>query len=196
MKAKVLTLLFVLITYISFAQGYKENIKKRFNEFYSLTAAGDIEKSMDYIPDSFFAIIPKDKIIDALKQVMNNKNIEYKILDHTITQIGESKLVANNYYSILNYVSNIKMNFKDIDTIKTEDKKQTRLNLIKLSLSNNFGTDNVKLNNRTGTFAILAHKKACAVSLNGQTDWKFINIEARQRLILDKVLPKEIIESL
>ncbi|MBD1394240.1 hypothetical protein [Mucilaginibacter glaciei] len=197
MKIKLISFAFIFVglTSVCFAQDYKDNIRQRFDEFYKLTAAGKTEESLEYIPDTFFNIIPKTQMAAALKQVMNNKDINYKILDYKITEIADSKNVDDNYYSTLKYVSNLTMKFNDIDTIKNDGNKKARLNLIKLSLANTFGSDNVKLDETTGMYSITAHKKSCAVSKNGRTGWQFVNFESRQRLIMEKILPKEIIES-
>jgi hypothetical protein len=197
MRAKLSFLVFILTltAFNSIAQAYKENIRKRFGEFYALNASGKIEESMEYIPDSVFAIVPKVQMVKLLKQVMNNKELEFKILDYKITQISDSRKIANSYYAPLMYVSNMTMKFRETDTLQA-DKKKARLGLIQLSLANTFGTDNVKLNEATGVFSIASHKKSCAISSNGETGWKFINIDPKQRLIMDKVLPKEIIETL
>lgn len=198
MKFKGIIIIYLLLTgsFVGSAQEYKKNIEKRFDEFYNLTASGEIDRSMDYIPDVFFTIFPKDQMVSALKSVMNSNEVKYKILDYKITDIKDEKKIDNNYYALLGYTSNIIIKFSSTDTLKSVEKKQSVLGRIKLSLANTFGTDNVKLDEQTGFFTINAHKKSCAISSNGSTDWKFVNIEARQRIILDKILPKEIIESL
>jgi len=195
-KTSLVTLLLIFSAYIGLAQGYKEGIKKRFGEFYTLIAAGKTEQSMEYIPDAFFTIIPKEQMVSMMKSVMNNKDLDYRILDYSITEVKDSTMINNNCYSILKYTSNMTMKFKNIDTIRAAGKRKETLNLLKISLGNSFGVDNVKLDEPTGTFSITSHKKSCAVLQNGQSEWKFINIEARQRVILEKIIPKEIIESL
>lgn len=65
---------------------------------------------------------------------------------------------------------------------------------MKQALANAFGSDNVILNNETGVFTMTPTKKSYAVSENGKDSWKFVNIEASQRLIMEKLLPKQILE--
>ncbi|MFA6084176.1 MAG: hypothetical protein WC743_07475 [Mucilaginibacter sp.] len=198
MKLKAPLIIILLFTCIctSYAQDYKKNIEKRFDEFYNLIARNNIEQAVEYIPDSFFTVIPKAQMIVALKSVMNNKELDYKILDYKILEIKDAKLIDKNYYAVLTYTSNIAMKFRQVDSLETTEKKKQRLGLLKLSLANTFGTDNVKLDEATNFFMITARKKSCGVSADGLNGWKFVNIESRQRLLLDKVLPKEIVETL
>ena len=198
MKLKGLLIIISLSIGINsvYAQDYKRNIEKRFDEFYNLIANNNMEQAVEYIPDTFFDVIPKAQMITALKSVMNNKDIDYKILDYKIIEIKDAKLINQNYYSVLSYNSNIHMKFIQVDSLGTPEKKKQRLDLLRAALANTFGTANIKLDEVTGFFMIAAHKKACGISPDGLSGWKFVNIESGQRLLLDRVLPKEIIESL
>jgi hypothetical protein len=197
LKTSLITIfLFFTCIYACFAQNYKKNIEKRFDEFYNLIARNNIEQAVEYMPDAFFAVIPKTQLIVALKTVMNNKELDYKILDYKILEIKDAKLIDKNYYAVLTYTSNIAMKFKQVDSLATSEKKKQRLDLLKAGLANTFGTDNVKLDEATSFFMITARKKSCGISADGLNGWKFVNIEPRQRLLSDKILPKEIIETL
>ena len=198
MKLKTSLVTFFLLfacIYTCFAQDYKKNVQKRFDEYYSLIKNNKIDEAVEYIPDEFFDVIPKAQMITALKSVMNNPELNYKILDYQIVELKDKKLIGSKYYVLLTYTSKMIMGFKQLDSL-TSEKKKTQLSLIKLSLANTFGTDNVKLDDTTNFFNIVTRKKSCGISADGLNGWKFVNIEPRQRLLLDKVLPKEIVETL
>lgn len=179
----------------SFAQA-KQNISKDFLAYNGLIADKDFNASAEYIPEEVFTVIPKQQMIGVMKMVMTNPNIEYELKGVNISNIDPAKKVKNKYYSVIKYVSNLRMRFKDTSATKDTAGAKAKLGLIKLSLQNNFGVDNVKLNDATGWFDIAADKKACAISKNGQSNWKFIVLEPKQRILLDKVLPKEITDTL
>lgn len=194
-KLMLLTSMFLLLSLSLLAQDYKVNINKRFKEFSDLLVAGEYTKSMDYIPDVFFKIVSKEEFVAAFEQILKNKQLEYKIIDFKVIEIQESKKIDSNYYVKLKYTSTMKMRFLPSEP-ETPDEEKTRLNLTKNALINTFGVDNVKLDELTGFFTITPTKKSFAISQNGTTDWKFINIETGQQGLLEKVLPKEIMETL
>ena len=194
-KLMLLTSMFLFLSLSLLAQDYKVNINKRFKEFSDLLVAGEYTKSMDYIPDAFFKIVSKEEFVAAFEQILKSKQVEYKIIDFKIIEIQESKKIDSNYYAKLKYTSTMKMRFIPSEP-ETPDEEKTRLNLAKNALINTFGADNVKLDELTGFFTITPTKKSFAISQNGITDWKFMNIETGQQGLLEKVLPKEIMETL
>lgn len=183
----VVSLLF-LLTFSSYAQDYKTSIEKQFGEYYGLIIKGEIEKSMDYVPDEFFAVFPKQQMIDVMKQLLNQKDFEYRINDYKIKSFKQPKQINNKHYVVFDYNSTITIKFNELEGEKA--------GLVKLSLANTFGTDNVQLDEKTKVFTINSYKKSCAISADGLNGWKFINIETKQRLILDKILPKQILEEI
>jgi len=194
-KLTLLTSLFLLLSLSILAQDYKANIHKRFKEFSDLIVASEYTKSMDYIPDVFFKVVPKEQLVAAFEQILKNKQLEYKIIDFKVVDIEESKKIDSNYYVKLKYTSTMKMKFIPSEP-ETPDEEKTRLNLTKDALVSTYGADNVKLDELTKFFTIIATKKSFAISQNGKTDWKFVNIETDQKGLLEKVLPKEIMETL
>ena len=75
---------------------------------------------------------------------------------------------------------------------ESEDEKKFRINLMKLSLEESFGSENVKYNFRNDFFEIKSIKNAYAISKNGKDDWKFLVLEKNQDIILKKLLPEEL----
>lgn len=195
MKLTILSYLFLILSTSAFSQEYKTTIDKRFKEFNDLIITGEYSKSMNYIPDMFFEVVSKDQLIETFEQIMNNEKIEVQLLDFKITNIQDSKKIDSTYYVLLNYTSKIKMRFKISETETLEEQK-TKLNTIKNSLINSFGSNNVNLDESTGFFTLTPSKKSCAISKDGLNDWKFINIEKNQMLIMEKILPKEILDTL
>ncbi|GAA4902932.1 hypothetical protein [Mucilaginibacter defluvii] len=190
-----LVLLGLILSFNCHAQ-VEQNISKDFLAYNNLIANKDFTSSAEYIPEELFAVISKEQMITAMKTAMNNPAIEYEINGTNISSIGLVKKINNKHYSIIKYVSNLRMRFKDISATADTADASAKLGLVMLSLKNNFGADNVKLDDATGWFDIAANKKVCAISANGQSNWKFIVLEPKQRLLIDKVLPKEITATL
>lgn len=110
-KLTVLSILCVLFSISTLAQDYKANIKKRFKEFNDFVINGEYSKSMDYIPDVFFKVVPKDQLIATSKQLLNNKNLEYKILDVKVNEVQDSKKIDSTYYALVRYTAIMTIKF-------------------------------------------------------------------------------------
>ena len=68
--------------------------------------------------------------------------------------------------------------------------------MTQLSFEKNFGSENVKYNKETDFFEILVEKQVYTISQDGKTDWKFLVIEKKQKVLLEKLLPKELVDKI
>ncbi|HKG05606.1 MAG TPA: hypothetical protein VKB19_04075 [Pedobacter sp.] len=182
----------LLISLSSSAQDYKKNIRERFADFAKLMVDGEFDKSMDYIPEAMFRIVPKAQMVAALKQVMKGK-FQIKMLGFDIKDISDSRKIDTFYYAKIKYVSAMTMKIT-ADRVETAEAKKNRLASTTVAFANTFGSDNVKLDEATETYTLTPTKSSWAISKNGQTGWKFLNVEPKQRILLEKILPKVLIE--
>ncbi|RXP54783.1 hypothetical protein EC396_08700 [Lutibacter sp. HS1-25] len=196
MKNLTLGIIFLLFTTILVGQNSKENLKNDFNDYLTLILNEEIEKSMDYLIDDFFKIIPKEQLIVLMKQIYNNPSYEFKLTTPKILSIGDIETINDKSYSILTYSSLMNMKFNSDSENETTDDKNARLNLIRNSLVSTFGVENVKLDDETDFFEILATKSVCSLSENGIDNWKFITVEEKQKSLLEQFIPKEIMEKI
>lgn len=175
------------------AQDYKANIRQSFTDFNNLMVKGEYNKSLDYVPEAMFKIVSRAQMTALFEQLFNNNEMEMKIMGFNIKEIGNSRKIDTSYYVAIKYTSvmTMRLNVKETESAET---KTNRLNMLKAAFANTFGSDNIKLNEATETFTITPTKSSWAISKNGQTGWKFINVEPKQRLIMEKILPKELIE--
>lgn len=195
LKKKLATILFLTICTIGNAQDYKKELKKEFNQYLSTIVNMEFEKSMEYITPEFFEIIPKAQMIKAMKMAFNNPGMEFEIKNPKILKVNDKKEIENKYYSLLTYSNQLNMKIKGEEG-ETKDEKTTRINLTKLSLEKTFGSGKVVYNEKTEFFEIQSQKDVYAISKNGKSDWKFLVIEKKQKMILEKILPKELSEKI
>jgi len=193
MKKALTFTLFVFIGFSIQAQDYKANIKQRFTEYNNYIVAGEFDKSMNYIPEAVFTIVPRTQMVVLFEQVMKNKEFEARILGFDIRDIADRRKIDTCYYAKIKYVSSMTMKMYS-DKEESAEAKKSRLALTTAAFSNTFGSDHVKLDESTETFTITPNKSSWAISKNGQTDWKFVNVEPRQRILMEKILPKALIE--
>ena len=194
-KKNSLTIILLTVCTIGIAQDYKKNIESEFTEYLNSIVNMEFEKSMEYITPEFFEIVPKSQMLKLMEQTFNNPTMEFEIKNPKILSVNDFQKIENKYYSLLTYSNqlNMKMNSEEEET---EDESKMRINMTKLSLEQTFGSENVKYNERTDFFQIQSQKDAYAISENGKTEWKFIVIEKEQKMILDKILPKELAEKI
>ena len=152
---------------------------------------------MDFIPEEFFEIIPKEQMILVMEKTFDNPELEFELESPKIIEISEPEKIDNKYYSLVSYSSFMKMRFLNSEQKEeTETEKGLRMNMIKLSLEEAFGSGNVHYNEKTDFFEINAQKQAYAVSANGKTGWKFLVIDKKQKFILNKLLPKQLADKI
>ena len=84
---------------------------------------------------------------------------------------------------------------KAIDLLDEAGAKM-RIEMIKLTLKNKFGSKNVNYNATTDFFEVHVTKQAIAISTDGISQWKFLVFEENQRAILEQLVPKELIKRL
>jgi len=184
MKKLFLTLSFILIINVAFSQSYKENINASFKVYCDLMRDGELEKAFEYIHPELFTIVPKADMLKMFNILFNSNEFTFKFLDFKTKNFNEPLVVNGKHYIVFKYNSTIAMKFNQMDS--------TKYDLVKAGLANKFGSENVSLDKTSGFFTVNAEKKSIAISANGNTDWKFINVEPEQRIIMEKLLPKAV----
>ncbi|WP_113645802.1 hypothetical protein [Pedobacter chitinilyticus] len=184
MKKLFLTLSLLLLINVAFSQTYRENINTSFKVYCDLMREGQLEKAFDYVHPDLFTIVPKADMLKMFNTLFNSGEFTFKFLDFSIKKFNEPLIVEGKHYVVFKYNSNIAMKFNQMDS--------TKYDLMKVGLANKFGSENVTLDKASGFFKINAEKKSIAISTNGATDWKFVNIEPEQRIIMEKLLPKAV----
>lgn len=197
MKKILVLLIFVSnLTFGQTSENFKENLNKDFIEYNELILNQKFEKALDFMLPEFFEIVPKNQMILLMEQVYNNPDLEFKADKPKDIEYGIPRKIEGKYYSEITYSYDIKMKFNNIEESEDEEQNELNRNLIKLNLEKTFGSGNVKYNEETEYYEIHSIKIAYGVSENGASDWKFVVVESKQKMILEKILPKELTEKL
>lgn len=192
-RALILLLLFVACNTTLFAQDYKENIKKSFSTYYKYLIAGEFDKSLDYTPPALFKIVPRPDLASAIEAMMSTPEMDTKLTSFEITNIFDRKKIEGAYYVKMINKGGMTLKIKS-SSEETVQETDTKLNSINEAFIKLFGAENVSLDLATNSFSITAVKTCWAISVDGLTDWRFLTIEEGQRPLLEKILPKEIVE--
>ncbi|PPK95826.1 hypothetical protein LY01_01419 [Nonlabens xylanidelens] len=194
-QKQLITLLFITVSSIALAQETKNQIQADFTNYLNSIVNMELEKSLDYMPTEFFDIIPKAKMLEVMKQTFNNPDMEIDIKNPTILKIDDAQKIENKYYSLLTYSSQMDMKING-EEHETEEDKKLRISMTKTAFQQSFGAENVVYNDTTGFFEIQSQKDVYGISDNGKTGWKFLVLEKNQKVILEKLLPAQLIQDL
>jgi len=194
-KQIIFSFLFLIISSTGNAQDYKKTIEIEFTEYLNSIVNKNFAKSMNYVIPEFFEIIPKSQMIKLMEQTFNNPSMEFELKNPKILSIDDAQKIEEKFYSLLSYSNQMNMKILN-EGEETEDEKKMRIGLTKLSFEQNFGSENVKYNKETDFFEILVEKQVYSISKDGKKDWKFLVIEKKQKVLLEKLLPKELVEKI
>ena len=194
-KQIIFSVLFLIISSTGNAQDYKKTIEIEFNEYLNSIVNKNFAKSMNYVIPEFFEIIPKSQMIKLMEQTFNNPSMEFELKNPKILSINDAQKIEEKFYSLLSYSNQMNMKILN-EGEETEDEKKMRIGLTQLSFEKNFGSENVKYNKETDFFEILVEKQVYTISKDGKTNWKFLVIEKKQKVLLEKLLPKELVDKI
>lgn len=191
MKARSFIFLFVLLSFISFAQA-KVNpddvaIKKSFTYFVNNIKAKKIDQAVNCIYPKFFTIVKKEQMTQILEMTYNNPFLKIDVQGLQFGNIDKPELSNGEYFSIANYFLKLKCN---VGSLNDDMKKK-----INTALVNKYGKNSVKYIPAESSYLINANMKACAVSKDRKY-WKFVIVEKEYKKELVKILPQKIINKI
>lgn len=191
MKTKSLFFLFILLSFISFAQTKANTddlaIKKNLTYFVNTIKTKKIDQSINCIYPKFFTIVAKEQMTQIMNLTYNNPFIKIDVQDLQFGDIEKPKLISGEYFSIVNYYLKMKCN---VNSLNDDMKKQMNAALI-----GKYGKNNVKYLADEGSYLINANMKACAVSKDRKY-WKFVILEKEFKTELTKILPKKVLDKI
>lgn len=191
MKTKSLLFLFVLLSFMSFAQKTANPddaaIKKNLTYFVNTIKAKKIDQSVNCIYPKFFTVIPKDQMTQILNMTYNNPFMKIEVQDFKFGTIEKPELISGEYFSIANYFLTLKCNVGSLN-----DDMKKKINSV---LAGKYGKNNVKYLANESAYVINANMKACAVSKDRKY-WKFVIVEKEYKPQLVKVLPKKVLDKI
>jgi hypothetical protein len=189
MKTKSLLFLFVLLSFVTFAQT-KANpddaaIKKSLTYFVNSIKSKQIDQAVSCIYPKFFTIVSKEQMTQILNMTYNNPFMKIEVQNLQFGNIEKPELINGEYFSITNYFLKLKCN---VSSLNDDMKKK-----MSSALTAKYGANNVKYLANEGSYLINANMKACAVSKDKKS-WKFVILEKEYKPQLVKVLPKKVLD--
>lgn len=196
-KKIVLSLLIVsFVTINLYSQDAKKNVENDFLTYLGHLMNHEFTESIEYLYPELFESVTKELMIETLEQTFNNPDIKISITMPKVHKVGEIRYIDSAYYCKLNYSHYMNMSFDNSDTTITLSEIDTRDNMTLTSLEGTFGVENVSYDPTNSSFEILSAKDCYAKSETGLTNWKFIDVDKNNMMIMNLVLPKQIIDEI
>lgn len=177
------------------AVSYKESIKTEFTNYLNALLEKDFEKSTEYLLPAFFDLIPKEELIAAMEAAFNNPEMKFDIEDPKILSVEDQQLIDEKYYALLTYSNIMRISFAP-NPEEGEKEKSFRVGFLEKSLKGKFGEEHVEYKPEEDIFKVYSERKVAAISMDGQTDWKFVVLDKSQLLTLVELIPEEILDPL
>lgn len=191
----VFVLVAVFISTLVSAQDYKSEIKKDYKTYTDLLAKQEFSKAFEFITPDFFTYVPKEDLLNYYKQTYSNTEIAYSVDNYTIITTGKLNTIKGKSYVLLNTSAMVTIKVLGKQG-EAQAKKEERAFQIKLIMEQLPGTKKVTLNETTYTITAIQQKKVYAISENGKTNWKFLDLEKDSVEIYSQILPEALVKEL
>ena len=185
---RIILFAFALITsQYAGAQAYKDSIRSQFMVYNDLLLKKDFAASLDYVNPGILTVAPREQLIQMMEQTFNNPEVEIKLSKPELKSIEDSQRIDSMTYATFEYEGSLSMRFA------SEEAKKQDTSITMAALRNQFGQENVKYDASTGFFHVKVIKKVIANSGNAK-NWTFLVIEEAQKAVLEKFVPKELLQ--
>lgn len=196
---KKIVLSFIIVSFVTinlYSQDAKKNVEKDFRTYLGHLMNQEFTESVEFLYPELFQDVTKELMIETLEQTFNNPDINISITVPDVHNVGEIRKIDSAYYCKLNYSHYMNMSFNNSDSAITQRDIDTRDNMTLTSLEGTFGVENVSYDASNSSFEILSAKDCYAKSKNGVTNWKFIDVDKNNMMIMNMVLPKQILDEI
>ncbi len=175
----------------------QENIKSDFITYLNHMINQEFAESVDYLYPELFEFVPKEQMISTMEETFNSPEVKISLNKPNVINVGEVRHIDSVYFCKLKYSHLMNMKFEDSkDTSITQQEIELRNNLTLSNLESTFGKENVSYDATDSSFDILSIKDSYAKSYDGLTDWKFIDIEKDNLMLLNLLLPPQLVEEI
>lgn len=186
-------LFFITAIIISFTslESKQEEIQSDFEDYLELIQTQQFDKAMDYMYPEFFDIMNREMMVSLMEQTFNTPELTISLSPPRIDSIGRVEYIDSLYFAPINYTHFMTMKFNPQEG-ETEEDIKMRDEFAVVSLKMKFGDENVDYDSISKDLHITSNKIVYARSENGESDWKFIEIDTESMYMIKSILPEEI----
>lgn len=198
MKINLLfTILFSLVisNYTVKAQNPIDQITVDFNSYLNSLDNKNFENSIEFLPTELFDLITKEQMLSVLEESFNNPQIIISYETPKILSIKNPIEYQEKTYVLMEYEATLMIKFVLDIAIESKEEKEDQLNLQINNMKETFGEEFVKFDRETETFSVYEKKSAYGILYKNDPEWNFLVIDESSQLLIDKIIPAEILNS-
>lgn len=195
-KKLILYIFTLIISQSIYCQVDKEEVKKIFEEYFTTVIQKDNEKTLEYIYPKLFDNFPKDKMLESLNKLKADTLSVTTLENGIVENISEILEIEGIKYALVKYSFKMTLKYLKNNGNKKlmEGEKYTIADFTHTMLKEKYGEKNVKYTKKTSTFEVNVSNEMYAVKDPVYKDWKFLEKKGSMKPILNKLLPKEVID--
>lgn len=188
-----LTVFLTVLTGIQ-AQSKKElaaMLSRDLETYRQYTLAADFDNSFKFMPPAMFDIIPRDSLIDMMRQSMDNEYMKIEMIsfDFKAKEKHKIKKAGEYYWSLVAYDGGMRM------TLKGEPEYKA---LLLTMMKQQFGKENVQEEGENGMMIALKNKRLIAVKDPARLTWSLLEDKRNskdeenemQKMIMETCIPE------
>jgi len=167
-------------------KSFKQPINERIALFFDATAKKDWMGVLNLTYDSLFNLVPKEQML-LLFQQMEAEGMEINMGKFEVVDFIGQVDTEDQHFVNINYEMELGMKFSG-----PSFSDENVLNYMKTSFETTYGAENVEYNKEEGSFLIKADKNLYAIAPAKTNEWKFLENNAEQQVILVQIIPEAV----
>lgn len=180
MKSLLLVLPFFVFRVMGHAQ-QDTALVNRINQMLKVTQLKDLEKLLDYTYPKLFTIVPRESMIEILKETYHSDEFSVEADSVEIIKIFPVFVIKDTSYVKVKHSMLMRMKFKKpLDTSDIESK----LVLVAI-MEQKYGEGNVRFDADANALNILAEPYLVGIKDKTSNTWTFVNLDEDNPVILE-----------
>lgn len=168
------------------ADQFKAPINDRIGLFFDATAKKDWLGVLNLTYDSLFNLIPKEQMLTLFQQ-MESEGMQINMGEFEIKDFVGQVDAEQQHFINLNYQMEMELKFSG-----PSFSDDNVMGYMKTSFETTYGADNVTYDKEASSFQIKADKNLYAIAPLNSQEWKFVENNLEQQIILEQIIPEPV----
>lgn len=160
-------------------------ITSKLEQFFQATQEKDWDQVLDLTYPKLYELVPREQMLEVF-QSMESQGMGIEMNNMKIHKIYGAEDYENETFTAVDYSMQLKL------ILHGDDFDDDTLDFMKTSFETTYGAEKISLDRDNKTFVINADKTLFAIANIGELDWHFIEKNAEQTMILEKLIPEEV----
>jgi hypothetical protein len=163
----------------------------RLNEMLKVTQVKDFEKVMDYTYPRLFTIVPKDRLLTAMKNSFESEDFNIELDSVRILKIYPIFMIRDTSYVKVRHSMLMKMKY----TEPYDSTQKEQLEFMVSLMSQKYGEGRVRFDVIANSLNIFMTPDMVGIK-EGSSKWNFVNLDEDNPQMLKMLFSKEVLDKL